>query len=165
MKTWEEETKLNHSEIMIIIMYIVISIFNIFVLIQTKNIAYISNILLWWTLAFTQYMDIRIRKGKDAIIEIQDNTIDEQHDVIIDLSSRLLKQREFIKLSDIKISKKFTKPRTEKLDHRTEYYRVYKNFEVPIILDKNNVLVDGYTTYLIARKEGFSHIYIERKTK
>lgn len=163
MKTWEEKTKLNQTEIMLIIVYIVISIFNIFVLFKTKNLAYISNILLWWTLAFVEYMNIKIRKSKDAIIEFQDNAISEQNDLIQDLFKKISERKEIVKLADIIISKKFTKPKKEKLQHRSEYYRVYKDFEVPIILDRNNVLVDGYTTYLIAKREGISHIYVKRK--
>ncbi|HKM01738.1 MAG TPA: hypothetical protein VJ083_06765 [Sedimentibacter sp.] len=69
-----------------------------------------------------------------------------------------------IRLSRIKISQemKSSIPRAEKLAHKYEYYknkiRVNKKYgnncnplQSSIILDKHNTLLDGYTSYLIAK--------------
>lgn len=39
----------------------------------------------------------------------------------------------------------------------------YQYFKSPIVLTKNNVLVDGYTTYLLAKEKKFDYITILRK--
>ena len=70
-----------------------------------------------------------------------------------------------IRLSRIKISKemKSTMPRTEKIAQKYEYFRKrtktnnkygkeYNTLQSSIILDKHNTLVDGYTSYLIAKR-------------
>ena len=69
-----------------------------------------------------------------------------------------------IKLSRIKISQemKSTMPRVEKISQKYEYYknkiRVNKKYgtnhnplQSSIILDKHNMIVDGYTSYLLAK--------------
>lgn len=57
------------------------------------------------------------------------------------------------RLKNIKISKKFKMayPKTLKLINKIEYYLQNKKFEQPIVINKENVLVDGYTSYLIAQ--------------
>lgn len=57
------------------------------------------------------------------------------------------------KLKNIKISKEFKMkyPKTLKLISKMEYYLRNNKFEQPIVIDKNNVLVDGYTSYIIAQ--------------
>ena len=54
----------------------------------------------------------------------------------------------FIRLSKIKITKEFKKhkPKKQKMAEKDSY------FILNIILDKNNVLLDGYTTYLLAKE-------------
>lgn len=62
----------------------------------------------------------------------------------------------FIRLSKIKISDGFKahKPSKEKMFEKIEYFMLNGKFKEKIILDKNNVLVDGYTTYLLAKQSG-----------
>lgn len=69
-----------------------------------------------------------------------------------------------IAFKDIIISKEFKKhyPRKSKMQERWEYYEKHKEGKVPIIVDKNNVLIDGYTTYLIAKKLGVNKILVKR---
>lgn len=57
------------------------------------------------------------------------------------------------RLKNIKISKEFKMayPKTLKLINKIEYYLQNKKFEQPIVINKENVLVDGYTSYLIAQ--------------
>lgn len=61
----------------------------------------------------------------------------------------------WVKLDDIVIIPQFKDcpPRRRKLQSKWTYYRQTGEFESPIKLMKNFTLVDGYTTYLIAKKE------------
>lgn len=55
------------------------------------------------------------------------------------------------RLSKIKVPEHWCLPNFYKLMERTVYYAQYKRYKVPIVVDKNNMLVDGYTSYLIAK--------------
>lgn len=59
-----------------------------------------------------------------------------------------------VNIKDIKISPKFKehKPKKKKLKEKRLYYRVYNKFEQPIILNEEGYLIDGYTTYLLAKE-------------
>lgn len=91
-------------------------------------------------------------KWRDDVLEEQNDCIKIQDKLITKLYEELAKPTVVIDLKNIKIPKKFTKPKKEKLDHRFKYYEINKCFEVPIVIDKDNMLVDGYTSYLIAKK-------------
>lgn len=56
---------------------------------------------------------------------------------------------------DIKITPQFaaTRPRYQKMSKKWDYYRNTGEFESPIILTRDFVLVDGYTSYLIAKEQ------------
>ena len=60
----------------------------------------------------------------------------------------------FIRLSKIKITKEFKKhkPKKQKIAEKDSYFILNNTFKEKIILDKNNVLLDGYTTYLLAKE-------------
>ena len=60
----------------------------------------------------------------------------------------------WVYLRDIKISPEFEKtlPRFNKMGQKWSYYRNTGEFESPIILDRDFVLIDGYTSYIIAKK-------------
>ena len=72
--------------------------------------------------------------------------------------------REMILLEKIKISNNFKKhyPRKDKMQERWAYYNKYKELKVPIIINKDNRLIDGYTSYLIAKKLGIKRISVKR---
>lgn len=72
--------------------------------------------------------------------------------MIMDLLKNLSMPYIVIETDLIKIPENFTKPNKNKLKNRIEYYNKNKCFEVPIIIDPNNMLLDGYTSYLIAKK-------------
>lgn len=61
-----------------------------------------------------------------------------------------------IRLSRIKISQemKVTMPRVETLQEKYSFYRRYRKLQSSIVLDNHNVLVDGYTSYLLAKMFG-----------
>lgn len=58
-----------------------------------------------------------------------------------------------MKLEEIKIKKSFkkTRPSLNKLNVHLEYYYKNNKFMKPIVVDKDNMLIDGYITYLIAK--------------
>lgn len=70
---------------------------------------------------------------------------------------------EIVKIDNIKISKKFQKPKKEKLNKRKEYYLKHKYFRSTIVLNNENYLLDGYTTYILAKEMKFDYITILRE--
>lgn len=71
----------------------------------------------------------------------------------------------FIRLSKIKISKEFKKhkPKSKKMNEKNYFYIINDTFKEKIILDKNNVLVDGYTTYLLAQEYEKKFIWVHKR--
>ena len=67
-----------------------------------------------------------------------------------------------IKLENIIIPKNFKMPNEEKLAAKKTFYIMNGYFYDNIILDEHNKLIDGYTTYLIAKKYGFKYIGVTR---
>ncbi len=72
--------------------------------------------------------------------------------------------REMILFKDIRIPKEFRKhyPKKSKMQERWSYYNKYQEPKVAMIVDKDNVLVDGYTTYLIYKKIGVEKASVKR---
>lgn len=68
------------------------------------------------------------------------------------------------KLKNIKISKQFKMnyPGQIKLISKMEYYLRNNKFEQPIIVNKDNVLVDGYTSYIIAQMLNKKYVRVKR---
>ena len=68
------------------------------------------------------------------------------------------------KLSNIKIQDKFKRnpPKFKKMLEKMNYYNQYQNFEQPIVVDKDNALIDGYTTYLITKQLGIKYMPVKR---
>lgn len=68
------------------------------------------------------------------------------------------------RLKNIKISKEFKMkyPRTLKLISKMEYYLRNNKFEQPIVVNKDNVLVDGYTSYIIAQMLNKKWVRVKR---
>jgi len=67
-------------------------------------------------------------------------------------------RRARISYMDIKIADNFKDPSIRKLTKRLEYFERFGKFKVPIILDKDNKLIDGYTSYLVAVKYNISKV-------
>lgn len=80
---------------------------------------------------------------------------------ILDITNRPL-EGEIIPIECIKIKKYFKKPRKTKIKEKEEYFNKHGYFRSTIILNKNNVLLDGYTTYLLAKEQGYKSITILR---
>lgn len=80
---------------------------------------------------------------------------------IMNITQRPL-EGEIIPIECIKIKKYFKKPRKTKMEEKEEYFNKHGYFRSTIILNKNNVLLDGYTTYLLAKEHGYKSITILR---
>lgn len=78
---------------------------------------------------------------------------------------RLIKLLGYEFLEDIKIKRCFkrTPPKKEKMKKKLDYYNRTGRYESKIILNKRNRLVDGYTTYLLAKKHGKKIIRVTRE--
>ena len=65
-----------------------------------------------------------------------------------------------VKVSDIIIPEEFkaTKPRFEKMMHKREYFRRNDRFESKIVLSRDFILIDGYTSYLLAKENGMKYV-------
>ena len=70
---------------------------------------------------------------------------------------------EIVNIKNIKIPQSFKKPKKSKIQRRREYFKKYGYFRSTIILNNKNSLLDGYTTYLLAKEAGFSYITILRE--
>lgn len=67
-----------------------------------------------------------------------------------------------MKLNRIKIKNYYTEPGQKKMEKRWEYYRENGVLHSKILIDKNNFLVDGYTSYVIAKAEGMKEVEVVR---
>ena len=57
----------------------------------------------------------------------------------------------------------FTNKAANEMKERIEYFKKNQNFETQIIVDKDNNLKDGYTSYLIAQKYGIDFVNVIKK--
>lgn len=66
-------------------------------------------------------------------------------------------------LKNIKIQDKFKKhqPKWKKMLDKQAFYIKYGMFEQPIVVNKDNVLIDGYTTYILASKMGRKYMPVK----
>lgn len=65
-----------------------------------------------------------------------------------------------IATNEIKIPEKFKKtpPSNRKMKQRWKYYRETGELYVPIIINNKGLLIDGYTSYLIAVRDGMKYV-------
>lgn len=61
------------------------------------------------------------------------------------------KEKIYINIKDIIIQDSFLQPSIEKISERLDYYRDNHKFDKDITINKENVLLDGYVTYLICK--------------
>lgn len=66
----------------------------------------------------------------------------------------------WVALSDIVINEPFasSKPRVSKLNKIRNYYLEYGGIDKPIIVNRNNVLLDGYARYLVLKENGVMYV-------
>lgn len=72
-----------------------------------------------------------------------------------------------MKIKDIKISKKFEErpPHDKKMKDKWFSYRKNGILESNIVIDDEGYLVDGYTSYLIAKADGIKKVECYLKDK
>lgn len=65
-----------------------------------------------------------------------------------------------IKLDKIIIADTFlnTAPSEKKVNAVRNYYKQHGEFDKPIVLSKNNILLDGYIRYIVAKENGLQEI-------
>lgn len=158
---WKEKTKLDKRNKIVISVYILIAIFEVIVAITEKNFTWLVCAILWGSIAIMEYCNVKLLKGRDMLIEVQDEHIEIQNKMINKLLKKISEQKTMVKIENIKIPKKFRKPNPNKLKDRIDYYRQYNNFKTPIVIDKDNNLIDGYTSYLIAKKYNLEIVKVE----
>lgn len=98
-------------------------------------------------------------KIEDKILEYVLEQDREEFSKIINRPS----EGEIVKIDNIKILNFFTKPNQEKFSNRRKYYLRHRYFRSMIVLNKNNYLIDGYTTYLLAKEMKFDYITVLRE--
>ena len=79
------------------------------------------------------------------------------------LTNKILEKFGYIRTDRILITWDYLKcpPKANKLYERIEYYDRTKQFLVPIVLNKNNILIDGYTSYLVAKAYNKKYVKVE----
>lgn len=162
LRTWEEAIKLKRSEKLRIMLNISMAILSIATGIIENNIAWVMNGLLWITISIIQYSGLKIQKGNDEIINLLEKHTKLQSAIIDALISETAVE---VEINKIKIPKHFTKPNPKKLKQKFKYYRENNKFESPIIIDADYELVDGYTSYLIAKNYNKTSVIAKLKRK
>lgn len=145
-----------------IMLCLIMIVYEVVISISFKNLTYIVCAILWGNIALIEYFDNKLIQEKDKIIYEADKLINLQFGIINELTDDLkkLNKVKIMRIKDIIIPKEFQKPRTEKMNERIEYFKKNQNFETQIVVDKDNNLIDGYTTYLIAKKYGINFINV-----
>lgn len=69
---------------------------------------------------------------------------------------------EYIDNIRIKSRWKRTLPKQSKMEYKRLYYMTYGMYQSKIIINKNNTLVDGYTTYLLEKEKGKKIVKVKR---
>lgn len=164
MKIWEEATKLKKEEVMLIILYMLNVILDITTAITTKNAAWIICGLLWGVVAIMKYYNSKNENANKVLIELQEQCIKSQESIINALMSETAVE---VEISKIKIPKNFSKPNQKKMQNKIQYYRKNHKFESQIVIDLDYNLLDGYTSYLIAKNYNKTTVIakLKRKTK
>ncbi len=148
MSTWKEKIKLNNEEIMDIVLCILGAVLALIAGIITKNPVWIICTLLWSMIAIMEYDSYKMEKANDALIGIQEECIEIQEDIINALISETAVE---VEINKIKIPEHYAQPNQKKMRKKFEYYIKNHKFESQIIIDSAYNLLDGYTSYLIAK--------------
>ena len=162
MKTWEEATKFKKSEIARIILYILNAILDIVTGIIGSNIAWIVCGILWIVIAIIEGCYLKINKSNEEIIDLQEKHTELQAIIIDALLNETAVE---VDISKIKIPKIFSKPNPKKMQKKIEYYRKNHKFESQIVIDTDYTLLDGYTSYLIAKNYNKGSVIVKLKRK
>lgn len=162
IKTWEEATKLKKSQKIKIIVNVLVAILNIVTAIVNENIAWGISGMLWIVIGIIECCSFKILNGDDYQIEMLEKHTELQGQII----NALLKETAIeIDISKIKIPKIFSKPNPKKMQKKIEYYRKNHKFESQIVIDTDYTLLDGYTSYLIAKNYNKGSVIVQLRRK
>lgn len=75
---------------------------------------------------------------------------------------KLIRKLGYEYIDNIKINIIWKKPNVMKMLRKRYYYIIYGMYESKIIINKNNTLVDGYTTYLLEKEKGKKIVRVKR---
>lgn len=161
-KFYNEKVKSDKWRNATILFCLIMIVYEVVISIISKNLTCIVCAILWGNIALIEYFDNKLIQEKDKIIYEADKLINLQFGIINELTDDLkkLNKVKIMRINDIRIPKEFQKPRIEKMKERIEYFKKNQNFETQIIVDKDNNLKDGYTSYLIAKKYGIDFINV-----
>lgn len=69
----------------------------------------------------------------------------------------------YVNIDDIKISSIFLmhSPNPTKMKYKRRFYRTTGKFDSQIELNKNYVLLNGYTSYIIAKEKGLDKVFVK----
>lgn len=162
MKTWEEATKLKKEEVMLIIFYVLNVILDITTAITTRNVVWIICGLLWSVIAIMKYYSPKNENANNTLIEMQEECIKLQESIINALMNETAVE---VEISKIKVPKNFSKPNQKKMQKKIQYYKENHKFESQIVIDLNYNLLDGYTSYLIAKNYNKATVIVKLKRK
>lgn len=75
-----------------------------------------------------------------------------------------IKSKEKLNIQDITIPENYKKhpPKWGKMKEKWEHYRQNNKLKEEIIINENNVLIDGYTSYLIAEADGIKKVDVTK---
>lgn len=105
---------------------------------------------------------MKIQKGNEEIINLQEKHTELQAIIIDALFNETAVE---VDISKIKIPKTFSKPNPKKMQKKIEYYRKNHKFESQIVIDTDYTLLDGYTSYLIAKNYNKGSVIAKLKRK
>lgn len=162
MKTWEEATKLKKEEVILIIFYILNVILNITTAIKTKNVVWVICGMLWSIIAIMKYYNSKNEKANELLMNLQEERTKLQENIINALLSETAVE---VEISKIKVPKNFSKPNQKKMQKKIQYYRKNHKFESQIVIDLDYNLLDGYTSYLIAKNYNKTTVIVKLKRK
>lgn len=66
------------------------------------------------------------------------------------------------RLDKIIIPDSFKKPKKWKMKRKRAHYKFFREFQQPIVISPTGVLIDGYTSYLIAKEENMKYVKVVR---
>lgn len=91
--------------------------------------------------------------------------IKELKEAITKVKEAILESVGYIDITKIKIPEEFkrTKPKYKKLQEKKMFFVITGKFMEPIVIDKANVLVDGYTSYLLANWNYYKYVKVKRR--
>ena len=80
------------------------------------------------------------------------------------IKENLLEFFGYIDITKIKIEEDFkkTKPKYRKMQEKKMFFAVTGKFMEPIIINQNNVLINGYTSYILANCNYYKYVKVKR---